>query len=123
MSTRDEQNLGGDGAGPSILRGRQTRRGFLGRSVALCVVGAGADGAGPSILRGRQTRRVFLGRSVALGVVGAGAAPLSLAAARAVPGAAQDAAGGEMIISLGEPDSLLSGAIQSATGGNIMRFI
>jgi peptide/nickel transport system substrate-binding protein len=40
-------------------------------------------------------------------------------------GAAQDAVGegGEIIISLGEPDTLLSGAIQSAVGGNIMRFI
>ncbi|MGH2534676.1 MAG: ABC transporter substrate-binding protein [Thermomicrobiales bacterium] len=69
--------------------------------------------------RGRQNRRTFLGRSLALGV-----APLTLAA-QPDQAAAQSTAGegGKMIISLGEPDSLLSGAISSATGGNIMRFI
>src|SRR3712207_8221953 len=43
---------------------------------------------------------LFRSRSLALGVVGTGVVPLSLAAARVVPGAAQDAAGagGEMII-------------------------
>ncbi|MGH2562086.1 MAG: ABC transporter substrate-binding protein [Thermomicrobiales bacterium] len=71
------------------------------------------------VLSGRQSRRALLGRSLALGVAGAGIVPRSLAA-QPSPVAGE---GGELILSLGEPDSLLSGAISSATGGNIMRFI
>jgi peptide/nickel transport system substrate-binding protein len=77
------------------------------------------DGPVFDLLNRRQNRRAVLGRSLALG-----AAPFAVAGlARPEAASAQDAAGGEMIISLGEPDTLLSGAIQSATGGNIMRFI
>jgi peptide/nickel transport system substrate-binding protein len=65
------------------------------------------------------SRRAVLGRSLALG-----AAPLAVAAlGRPGATAAQSAPTGEIIVSYGEPDTLLSGAIQSAVGGNIMRFI
>ena len=65
------------------------------------------------------SRRAVLGRTLALGV-----APFAVAAlGRPGTTAAQSAPTGEIIVSLGEPDTLLSGAIQSAVGGNIMRFI
>jgi peptide/nickel transport system substrate-binding protein len=69
---------------------------------------------------GTLNRRALLGRTVALGV-----APLAVAAlARPGAVAAQSAPTGELIVGLSsEPDTLLSGAIQSALGGNIMRFI
>ncbi|HKG24391.1 MAG TPA: ABC transporter substrate-binding protein, partial [Thermomicrobiales bacterium] len=71
------------------------------------------------VTNGGLSRRALLGRSLALGV-----APLAVAAVgRPLATAAQGAPTGEIIISLGEPDTLLSGAIQSAVGGNIMRFI
>jgi peptide/nickel transport system substrate-binding protein len=71
------------------------------------------------VTNGGLSRRELLGRSLALGV-----APLAVAAVgRPLATVAQAAPTGEIIISLGEPDTLLSGAIQSAVGGNIMRFI
>lgn len=65
------------------------------------------------------SRRSVLGGTFALGV-----APLAVAALeRPAATLAQDAPTGEIIVSYGEPDTLFSGAIQSAVGGNIMRFI
>jgi peptide/nickel transport system substrate-binding protein len=76
------------------------------------------------ILSGLLSRRALLGRSLALGVAGVALTPLALAA-RPNAAAAQTPVqeGGEMVITLGEPDSLLSGASGSATAANVMRFI